>query len=122
MHQVLIVAASPILRIVIARTLERIYLKPIPATPQDASKALADHKPGMVIVDAMTEDAFLSPLLSQISTFRESSDGKLPRVLLVEDPGEQDEELTRQGLIDATIAKPITPDVLQPVVERLIEN
>lgn len=120
MNQVLVVADSPILRIVVARTLERIYLKPIPVRPDVAVTTLASRRPSTVIFDAATDDEFLDPLLAELSHLRRGSQEVLPRVLMIEEPDQEDLKPGFAGLVDARIAKPITPDTLQPVIERLI--
>lgn len=120
MNQVLVIAESPILRIVVARTLERIYLKPIPVRPDAAVSALASRRPSTVILDAATDGEFLDPLLAELSRLRRGSLKELPRVLMIEEPDQEDAKPGFAGLVDARVVKPITPDMLQPVVERLM--
>lgn len=120
MNHVLIVAASPIIRIVIARTIERIYLRPIPVSPEIALDTLNDRQPDVVILDADTHEELLDPLLAELQRRRRASEDRRPRVVLIEEADRRQGEPRFAGLVDAAVPKPITPDTLQPVVERVI--
>ncbi|WP_159593494.1 response regulator [Chelativorans xinjiangense] len=120
-NRVLIVSDSPINRIVIARTLERIYLKPQAVASSAALKALNDSRPVMVIIDGPAQGIAFGPLLSELAKQRGASERNLPRTVLIDGPAQRS-DTPPAGLIDAVAIKPITPDVLQPVVERLVRD
>lgn len=117
--RVLIVASSPINRIVISHTIERIYLKPTAVAPEAALSALDKSRPMMVIIDGMGEDEMPS-LLAEIARQRRASQMRLPRVVLIAEPTGRTPP--HDETIDAVVSKPITPDVLQPVVERVAQE
>jgi CheY-like chemotaxis protein len=119
MGRVLVVAASPINRIVISRTIERIYLKPTAVAPDAALNALAVSRPMMVIIDEGTDRDVLQPLLAEIARRRQGAENRLPGVVLIVEPSRRSEVSSYGEIVDATVAKPITPEVLQPVAERL---
>ncbi|MCT8998760.1 hypothetical protein [Chelativorans intermedius] len=118
---VLVVSASPVNRIVISSTLQRIYLKPRAVGPDAALTALRECRPLMAIVDGALADVRLAPFLSELATRRRSSGEGLPRTVLIADPSQKDRP-ARPEIIDVVAAKPITPDALQPIVERLLAD
>ncbi|WP_173934874.1 response regulator [Chelativorans sp. Marseille-P2723] len=120
MNCVLVVAPSPIDRIVISRMTERIYLKPIAVGPEEALDTFSAHQPALVIIDKSVRDDLLEPLLSQIAERRLGSAGRLPRTLMIGKTRMQDELSSFANAVDMAIAKPITPEILQPAIERLM--
>lgn len=115
----LIVAASPVSRIVIGRTIERIYLRSDAVAPNQALEALQRRKPVLMIIDEPLDNTLLEPLLSEVIRRRRASESQLPRVILIADPVQR-RSLPLEAAIDAVVYKPITPDALQPLVERLM--
>ena len=118
--RILVVAASPINRIVISRMVERVYLKAIAVAPEAALDALATKSPALVIVDG-GGNGDLDGLMSSIISQRQAQAKDLPRIVLIIEPSQQ-ESLSYEGVVDAVVAKPITPEALQPVVERLTRD
>lgn len=116
-NRVLIVSASPINRIVISRTVEAIYLRPVAVAPGEAPRALRESEPMIVIVEQEASDDTLKPLLSELGLKRQ--DGRMPRAVLIASSSTHNESPSYEGLFDAVVPKPLTPDTLQPVVERL---
>lgn len=116
-NRVLIVSTSPINRIVISRTVEAIYLKPAAVVPAEALRALRDNEPMMVIVEQEASDDALRPLLSELALNRR--DGGAPRTVLITGSLAHGQTPSPDGLFDAVVSKPLTPDGLQPVIERL---
>lgn len=117
--QALIIAASPISRIVIGRTIERIYLSSQAVTPEAAPAALRKSQPLLVIIDGPLGEPAAEQLFTELARHRKASEQKLPRVLMIADAAASS-DLPYGTTIDATVSKPITPDTLQPVVERLL--
>lgn len=122
MKTALVVASSPISRIVISRTIERCYVKAIAVTPEDAQHKLMHHDPGMVIIDAAAASGLLHALLDGIAQKRRSTFPALPRVVLICGPGEAERLDAYRDMIDTVAGKPITPDVLQPIINRVIKQ
>ena len=119
-NRVLVVAPSPIDRIVIARTIQRIYLKPVSAAPEEALHVLIADPPVLVVVDRAIKDELLNPLMDELSRRRRISEGSLPRILMIETARERAHTPPFAGVVDMTISKPILQETLQRAVERLI--
>jgi len=118
-NRVLIIAASPINRIVISRSIERLYLKATAVGPEGALEALAAVRPMMVIVDEGRQGESLEALYQDLALRRQNTGERLPRVVLIVEPSRQKEATTYGGVVDAVLAKPITLEAIHPVVERL---
>jgi len=118
-NRVLIIAASPITRIVISRSIERLYLKATAVAPEGALEALAAVRPMMVIVDQGQQGDPLNALYQDLALRRQNTSERLPRVVLIVEPSRQQEMITHGGVVDAVLPKPITLEAIHPVVERL---
>jgi len=118
--RILVVAASPVNRIVISRMLERIYLKPTAVDHEAALEAFVAKCPAMVIIDE-GQQTNLDALIEELASRRQSHMSNLPRIVLIAEPSQQG-SVRYEGLVDAVVAKPITPEILQPVVERLAKD
>lgn len=116
-NRALIVSISPISRIVIARTVEGVYLRPDAVPPDAAVRALRNSEPRMVIIEAAASDDSLKPLMSELALRRRER--QMPRVVLITDAITHRDMPPMEGLFDAVVPKPLTPDTLQPVLERL---
>lgn len=118
-NRALVVAASPINRIVIAHTLEKIYLKPNAVAPQGALAALRASSPIVAIIDDSGAGDILEALLNEVAGRSKSSERGLPRVVLIGRP-EDIPSVSSRHTIDAVVTRPFTPDTLQPIVERVV--
>ncbi|MBL8581353.1 MAG: response regulator [Rhizobiaceae bacterium] len=118
--QVLVVANSPVNRVVVSKIVERSGLKPVCESPKSAEKALGNSFPGTVILDGGSDNHECDGLLAGISALRQSCGRPYPGVILLSTRNAPDQEGALNGLIDAVVPKPITPERLQPVVDRLI--
>ncbi len=119
-NRAIIVAASPIDRIVIARTIERIYLKPMPIPPESVLETLR-RKTRIVIIDALKQEEVIEPLLAELARQRQAAKGS-PRVLMIVEPDQHHLFKTRTDAVDATFVRPITPDRLQRAIERVLNS
>ena len=73
--------------------------------------------------DGMTfEEKIIDNLMSGIETLRRASGKSLPPVILLSTKTGTPESLGLSSVIDAVVAKPITPERLQPVIDRLISR
>mgnify|MGYP001359654960 CR=1 FL=1 len=118
--RIIVVAASPINRIVISRMIERIYLKTAAVSPEAALEAVATNRPVLLIIDEGSHGD-LDALLQAVADLRQSSASDFPRIVLIVEPSRLGNP-GYDGIADAVIAKPIMPETLQPVVERLTRD
>lgn len=118
--KVLVVGKSSINRVVVSKIVEKSGLKPISESPETAEKALTGHLPGAVILDGGPDNKDCDRLMSAIGALRRASGKPSPAVILLSTSTGTPESLGLSSVIDAVVAKPITPDRLQPVVDRLV--
>lgn len=117
--QVLVVGRSPINRVVISKIVERSGLRPISESPDTAAKALRAVVPGAIILDGGADNKDCDNLLSSIDALRRASGKSLPPVILLSTRTGTPQSLDLSTVVDAVVAKPITPERLQPVIDRL---
>lgn len=117
--QVLVVGRSPINRVVISKIVERSGLRPISESPDTAAKALRALVPGAIILDGGADNRDCDNLLSSIDALRRASGKSLPPVILLSNRTGTPQSLDLSNVVDAVVAKPITPERLQPVIDRL---
>ena len=120
--QVLVVGRSPINRVVISKIVERSGLKPISESPDTAAKVLRSVIPGAVVLDGGVDNKDCDNLMSGIDALRRASGRSLPPVILLSTKNGTPESLGLSSVIDVVVAKPITPERLQPVIDRLISR
>lgn len=118
--QVLVVGKSPISRVVISKIVERSGLKPISESPDTAARILRSLIPGVVVLDGGADNKDCDNLMSSIDALRRATGKSLPPVILLSTKNGTTESLGLSGIIDVVVAKPITPERLQPVIDRLI--
>jgi CheY-like chemotaxis protein len=117
---VLVIGKSQVTRIVVSRIVERCGLKPSAESPENAEQLLSALRPATVILDGGADNCDCNHLLAGIAVQRSLSGQNLPRVILLSARNGTPESLALGSTIDAVVAKPITPEALQPVVDRLI--
>jgi len=117
--KVLVVGKSSINRVVVSKIVEKSGLKPISELPEAAGKTLARQLPGAVILDGGPDNKDCDPLMSAIDALRRASGKPLPAVILLSTRNGTAESLGLSSVVDAVVAKPITPERLQPVIDRL---
>nr|WP_095088569.1 response regulator [Mesorhizobium sophorae] len=120
--QVLVVCKSPINRVVISKIVERSGLKPISESPDMAVKILRSLIPGAVVLDGGADNKDCDNLMASIDALRRASGKSLPAVILLSNKNGTPESLGLSSVIDVVVAKPITPERLQPVIDRLINR
>ncbi|MHA6687739.1 response regulator [Mesorhizobium sp. A556] len=117
--QILIAAKSPVNRVVLAKIAERAGLKPMVETPDSAIRALRSTIPGVVILDGGVDNKECDDLVPAIAAARRSLGKALPAVILLSTHAGMPECPTLSAIVDAVVAKPVTPEKLQPVIERM---
>lgn len=118
--KVLVVGKSSINRVVVSKIVEKSGLKPISETPETAEKTLTGQLPCAVILDGGPDNKDCDRLMSAIDALRRASGKPLPAVILLSTRNGTPESLGLSSVVDAVVAKPITPERLQPVVDRLV--
>ncbi|HEV7253737.1 MAG TPA: response regulator [Mesorhizobium sp.] len=119
-RHVLVAGRSEITRVVVCRILERAGLRPVSATPDDATPLLARLRPGAVVLDGGADNRDCDGLLADIEASRRLSGDGSPRVVLLSNRNGTPLTLGLPAAVDAAVTKPITSERLRPVVERLI--
>lgn len=117
--RVLVVGKSPINRVVMSKIVERSGLKPISETPETAGKALELFVPGTVVLDGGAENRDCDCLMPVIAAARRLAGAPTPSVILLSNSVGTAQSPELSSLIDAVVTKPITPEQLQPVIERM---
>lgn len=118
---VLVVGRSPVNNVVVAKIVERAGLRSAVTTPDGAVEIFVSLRPGTVVIDGGSDNSDYDAILSRIELRRSAVGRGIPCVILLS---------TRNSLadgappspIDAIVAKPFTPESLQPVVERLLHS
>jgi CheY-like chemotaxis protein len=117
----LVVCSSAINRIVVSRIAEQASLKVACETPQRATEALFARQPGLVILDCCSNHEEFHTIAPAIVDQRRASGSRLPMLIVLSTKNlPADSPFTH--IADAIIAKPITPDALQPKIEQLVED
>jgi CheY-like chemotaxis protein len=122
LSQVLVVGKSQVNRVVIAGIVERSGLKPVSETPEEAIKSLALLRPGLVIVDGGAGNNDCEEILATLRDRRRISSKNLPIIILLTTAAADASGLVIDQTIDAVIGKPITTELLQPVIDRLVSR
>lgn len=121
LNQVLVVARSQINRVVITRIIERSAgLRPISEAPEAALTLLPQIAPGTIILDGGPDNKDCDALIPSIMALKLASGSNLPSVILLSSRPGTPENLALSSAVDIVVAKPITPERLQPIVERLV--
>ncbi len=118
--QVLVVGKSPINRVVVSKIVEKSGLKPISESPEMASRILRTLIPGAIVLDGGADNKDCDALMSGIDALRRASGRSLPSVILLSTKTGTPESLGLSSVVDVVVAKPITTERLQPVIDRLI--
>ena len=120
--QALVIAASPINRIVLTRIAQRAYLKVQAMEPVEARRILSATsplaRPGLVIVDIDAQVQMSDDLFLHLEQYRSASPRRLPLVITIV-PSRLDASPTVEH-VDARVVRPVTPETLQPVIQRLL--
>lgn len=122
LSQVLVVGLSQINRIVVSKIVERCGLKSVAEAPTSAIRVLPMLYPGLVILDGGADNRDCDPLMPGIVALRRVSGRDVPGVILLSNRTGDPQSLALPAAVDAVVAKPLTTERLQPVIERLVER
>jgi CheY-like chemotaxis protein len=117
---VLVIGRSRINSIVVGRIAERSGLRSLSQQPEHAVDAISAHEPAAVILDGGADNRDCDGLLVTLKTARSASGGKFPVVILLSTRNVAHVSADDSDVIDAVVAKPILPEMLQPVLDRLL--
>lgn len=120
MSQVLIVGRSQINKVVVAKIVERSGLRPVTEAPDKAARVLRVAMPGLVILDGGADNKDCDAIIETIVAMRRGSGKPLPCVILLSNKTGDPRSLSLSSAIDEVVAKPITPERLQPVVDDMV--
>jgi len=116
---ILVAGDSRVNRVVVCRIVERMGLHTVSAPCDEAVRSLAKLMPVTVIVDSGSENGDCEALLGSLATLRQANDGR-PAVVLLSTTKVDVSDSPMLGFVDAVVPKPILPELLQPVIERLL--
>ena len=117
----LVAGRSRINCLVVSKILERCGFKPTSDTPEELARRLHTLRPGLVVLDGGVDNRECDVLIAGLADMRRLSANRTPCIVLLSTAvGGGGTSLSLSTIIDAVVAKPITPEALQPVVERLI--
>ncbi|PLP59244.1 response regulator [Mesorhizobium loti] len=117
--KVLVVSRSPINRIVVSRIIEQSGLKAIAESPETAPAALTGVIPGTVVLDGGPENSDCNAVLSDVAAIRGMIRRSAPCVIFLSNRSGTAEGLALPRTVDFVVAKPITPDRLHQIIEKL---
>lgn len=117
---VLVVGRSQITCVVVSKIVERSGLRPVSESPDKAHETLSALRPGTVILDGGADNRECDHLFASLSAQREISGRNVPTVILLSTRIATPRDVGHASVVDAVVAKPITPEALQPVVDRLL--
>lgn len=118
---VLVVSQTPVNRIVVARIAERCGMRSEALEPSQAGEFLSRIVPAAIILDGGGDNRDCDGLVDELSFRLEILDGAAPAVIFLSTASDLPEGLPAASLADAVVAKPITPEALQPTIHRLTE-
>ena len=116
---VLVAGRSEITRVVVSKIVERSGLRSACESPEASVRLLELLAPATVIIDGGADNHECDDLLSAIATARRATGRSFPSVILLSTRNARPEDLSLAHIVDAVVAKPITLDRLQPVVDRI---
>lgn len=117
----LIVGRSRVNSIVVSKIVERSGLRWVSEIPENASKLLDGECPVLVILDGGSANHDCDDVLPVLISLKAASQAGLPAVVLLSTRNPSPDQSV-PDVVDAVVAKPILPEMLQPVVERLMDR
>jgi CheY-like chemotaxis protein len=117
---VLVVGRSRINAVVVSKIVERSGLHSVTELPERAWAALRGTLPALVILDGGAANGDCEALMSPLGEIRQSVGRQIPAVILLSTGNFPEVDAAHAGVVDAVVSKPILPELLQPVVDRLV--
>lgn len=122
----MVVGSSSITRIVVSRIAERAGLRTICHAPDEVPPGEAPHDagrlPAIAILDGGADGRDCDRLIERLAALRRPA-GRTRAPLLILLRNDMDAaSLLQAGSVDMVLAKPVTPDRLQPVIRDLMDR
>ncbi len=114
-----IVSSARVNALVVSKIVERCGLKAFATGVGDAMAQYRDRLPGTVILDGGATNRECDDLLDALLTSACALKGR-PGILFVASRHLTEDEEAEFGPPDAVVAKPITPESLQPAIRHLV--
>lgn len=115
----IVVSRSQVNLIVLSRIVERARLKALACGPDVAGALIEGRDPLVVILDGGSDLHDCDAVLGPIAARKRLSGGARPHVVLLTMQNMKPETIDKGGLIDSLVAKPVTPERLQPLIETV---
>lgn len=116
----LVVASSPITRVVVSRIAERAGLRTISRPPEEAQPVVDGRLPAIAVLSGGADGHECDHLLEQLVALRrQAGDTHAPLIVVL---ANSNTPLPHGDLADIVVAKPVTPDRLQPVIRDLMDR
>lgn len=116
-----VVGASRVNRIVATSIAQRTGLKVVDQTPENAGDEIAERSPCLVILDGGADNLECEGVMDILASQRRVAEGSLPFVILLTNTLQPDMPVAG-SVVDAIVAKPITPERLQPVIQSFLDR
>jgi len=117
LSSVLVLTDSHITSIVICRIVERLGLRSTADKPDCPPQIIDRHRPFLVILDGGADGRSCDAMLTDLGRRRSVTGRPMPRViLLVNSTSGPVISAAHVDVVDHVVAKPITPDSLQPKI------
>ena len=116
----LVVAASPVTRVVVSRIAERTGLRTLSCTPEEAQPAVDGCLPAIALLSGGADGHDCDRLLERLAAKRRPAGrAQAPLTVLLINSNTQ---RPQDDLADIVMPKPVTPDRLQPVIRDLMDR
>ena len=116
----LIVAASAVTRVVVARIAEQAGLRTHHQTPEEALPLIAGHAPAIALLAGGADGRDCDDVLKKLHAIRQhTGPAQAPRLIMLTNRATL---RLYQDIVDATVLMPVTPDKLQPVIRDLMDG
>jgi CheY-like chemotaxis protein len=118
--KVLVIGKSQITRVVVSKIVEKCGLRPISEDPSGAVRSFRTIIPGALVLDGGADNSDCDGILAEVATVRSAVKSGAPFVILLSNRQGTRQSLGLSDLVDVVVAKPITPERLQPVINQLV--
>lgn len=119
---VLVVASAAVERVVISRIVERTGYRTLSRALAEATPPPGHGLPALVILDGTAGDES-DRLVERFTRLRRPTGGaQAPLVILLGNAGPPERQVRASGIVDMVVARPITPDRLQPIIRDMMER
>ena len=117
---VLVVIAAPIDRIVVSRIAERAGYRTVSRTPDEMVLTEPGDVPALIILDSGADGEALIERIAPLR--RPAGRWHAPLLILLGNAGPLARQVAGSGIGAAVVAKPITPDRLQPIIREMMDR